>query len=100
MAIKNMTREEKRWQAEGDAHTLARAQEIQADKGRMGAAKKVAGQQAKELQKQTRAMQNVANRGTSNNPANKTAIKKTTAKKSSGTRPKNSGKASRGGRRK
>ncbi len=96
MAIRNMTTDEKRWQAEGDAHTLARAQEVQGDKSRMSAARKVAATQAKELQKQTTAMQNVARKKTPAKPARKVS----TAKKSSGARSKNSGKASRGGRRK
>ncbi len=82
MPHKRMTKEEKHWQAESDAHTLANAQEIQKDKGRMGAAKKVAGEQAKELQQRTTAMRNIAQRKTPTapNPVRKTT-KKTTARK-------------------
>lgn len=38
---------DKKWQAEDDARTLMRAEEIKADKGRLGKAKSVAAQQAK-----------------------------------------------------
>lgn len=85
MPHKRMTKEEKHWQAEGDAHTLARAQEVQGDPKRMSAAKRIAVEQAKELQKQTRAMQNVARKKTPTaaNPARK-AAKKTTVRKATG----------------
>ena len=42
MAPRKMTKEEKEWQAESDAHTLATAEEIALDKSRLAAAKKKA----------------------------------------------------------
>ena len=52
---------EKDWQAESDAHTMAAYQEIMSDKARMNRAIKVAQQQAKDLNKRAAAMQTVAN---------------------------------------
>ncbi len=46
-----MSAEEKRWQAEGDVHTLMRAEEIKANKTRMAAAKREAARQAAEARK-------------------------------------------------
>jgi hypothetical protein len=43
--------EEMKWRAEDDLRTLQRAQEIQADKARMGMAKRMAAQQVKALSK-------------------------------------------------
>lgn len=42
--------DEKRFQAEDDMRTLTRAKEIEADKARMAAAKRVAEQKIKEMQ--------------------------------------------------
>lgn len=42
MAPRKMTKEEKEWQAEQDAHTLAAAEEIATNKSRLTAAKKKA----------------------------------------------------------
>lgn len=42
-----MSAEDKKWRAQSDAETLARAQEIQADKSRHGAAKAHAAKEAK-----------------------------------------------------
>lgn len=53
--------QEQKWQAEEDAHTLARYQEILGDKARMGRAVKVAKQQAADLNKRANLMQNAAN---------------------------------------
>lgn len=58
-------RQEQKWQAEEDAHTMARYQEILGDKARMGRAVKVAQQQAKDLNKRATVMQNVAKTKTS-----------------------------------
>ena len=59
-----MTREEKQrelqWQAEDDARTMARYQEIMNDKNRMNRAVKVAKKQADDLQKRTNIMKKVA----------------------------------------
>lgn len=52
--------QEQKWQAESDADTMARYQEIVGDKARMGRAVKVAKQRASDLTKRATAMQNVA----------------------------------------
>lgn len=51
-----------KWQAEDDAMTMARYQEIMNDKARMNRAVKVAQNQANELQKRANNMKKVANR--------------------------------------
>ena len=43
--------DEKKWQAEDDMRTLTRAKEIEADRTRMAAAKRIAEQKIKEMQK-------------------------------------------------
>jgi len=48
------------WQAEDDANTMARYQEIVSDKARMSRAVKAARQQAASLTKRANAMQSVA----------------------------------------
>ena len=55
-----MTKEDLKWQAESDASTMARYQEIISDKARMNRAIKVAQKQASDLNKRASAMQNVA----------------------------------------
>ena len=55
-----MSKEDLKWQARGDADTMARYQEILNDKPRMNRAIKEAERQAKDLQKRTNAMQNAA----------------------------------------
>ena len=45
------TEESKRWQAEDDLRTLQRAKEIESNRARMSAAKKVATIQIKQLEK-------------------------------------------------
>lgn len=55
-----MSKQDLQWQAESDASTMARYQEILGDKARMNRAIKVAQQQAKDLNKRAAAMQNVA----------------------------------------
>ena len=52
--------EEKRWQAEGDAETMARYEEIMADTARRNAAIKVAKERAADLNKRANAMSRVA----------------------------------------
>jgi hypothetical protein len=52
--------DERKWQAESDAETMARYQEILSDKGRMNRAMKVAKQRAEDLTKRANAMQSVA----------------------------------------
>ena len=52
--------EQQKWQAQDDAYTMARYQEIKADKARMSRAVKVAQQQAKGLEAQAKAMKKVA----------------------------------------
>ena len=55
--LQTMTTDEKKWQAESDAETLARYQEIISDKNRKAAAVKVAKTRAAELAKRVQAMQ-------------------------------------------
>ena len=55
-----MTKQEKEWQAESDASTMAQYQEIMADKQRMNRAIKVANKKAADLTKRAQAMQSVA----------------------------------------
>lgn len=51
-----LSADEKRWQAESDANTLMRYQEILNDKRRMQAAQKEASRQAEKLTKQANAL--------------------------------------------
>ena len=51
-----MSADEKRWQAESDANTMMRYQEIMSDKKRMAAAQKAAKRQADALTKRANAM--------------------------------------------
>ncbi len=65
MSTLKTSREEQKWQAESDAHTMAQYQEILADKARMNRAIKVAQRQAQDLTKRANAMQSVARTKTS-----------------------------------
>lgn len=56
----SMNKDDLRWQAESDADTMARYQEIMGDKARMNRAIKVARTKAQDLSKRATAMQNVA----------------------------------------
>lgn len=56
-----MSAEQKRWQAESDAETMARYEEIMNDNTRRNAAIKVAKTRADELNKRASAMSRVAN---------------------------------------
>ena len=53
-------KQEQQWQAEDDARTMARYQEILSDKARMGRAIKEANKQAQDLNKRATAMRNAA----------------------------------------
>lgn len=53
--------EQLKWQAQDDAYTMARYQEIIKDKARAARATKVAAQQARDLEKQVKSMKAVAN---------------------------------------
>ena len=55
-----ITNEQKRWQAESDAETMARYEEIMADSSRRRAAISMAKQRASELNKRAEAMNRVA----------------------------------------
>lgn len=55
-----MSAQEKRWQAESDAETLARYQEIMQDRARRTAAMQAAKKRADELAKRAQAMQYAA----------------------------------------
>lgn len=71
MSTLKTSREEQKWQAESDAHTMAQYQEILADKARMNRAIKVAQRQAQDLTKRANAMQSVARTKTSSGRGNK-----------------------------
>ncbi len=58
--VSRISKDEQQWQAESDAQTMARYQEIMGDKNRMNRAIKVARQQAADLTKRASAMQSVA----------------------------------------
>ena len=73
--------QEQKWQAESDADTMARYQEIVGDKARMGRAVKVAQKRAADLSKRATAMQNVAS-FRNGGRLNSTARSKTTGSKS------------------
>lgn len=61
MAVPKMNAEQLRWQAESDADTMARYEEIMADKKRRSAAVKMAKEKASDLNKRANAMNRVAN---------------------------------------
>ena len=69
MAGKVMNADEKRWQAESDAETMARYEEIMGDASRRSAAIKVAKQKAADLTKRAGVMTRVA--GGSRTPKSK-----------------------------
>ena len=56
-----MTKQDLQWQAESDASTMARYQEIISDKARMNRAIKEANKQASDLNKRANAMKSAAN---------------------------------------
>ena len=56
----SISRDDLRWQAESDADTMARYQEIMGDKARMNRAIKVAKAKATDLSKRANVMQSVA----------------------------------------
>ena len=60
MAAK-MTKQDLQYQAEGDAYTMAKYQEIMSDKARMNRAIKEANKQAQDLTKRASAMKSAAN---------------------------------------
>ena len=61
-----LSKEDLKWQARGDADTMARYQEIINDKARMNRAIKEAEKQAKDLSKRASAMQSAAKVRTTN----------------------------------
>lgn len=66
MAIPKMNADQLRWQAESDAETMARYEEIMNDSRRRSAAVKVARTRAEQLTKQANAMNRVAGNSTTN----------------------------------
>lgn len=56
-----LSKQDLQWQAESDASTMARYQEIISDKARMNRAIKEANKQAHDLTKRASAMKNAAN---------------------------------------
>ena len=63
MATPKMNKEQLMWQAESDAETMARYEEIMNSSSRRNAAIKVAREKAADLNKRAAAMSNVANKG-------------------------------------
>lgn len=59
------TTEKQKWQAQEDAYTMARYQEIMADKARANRAVKFVNNQAKAMQKQANAMSSAIKRSSS-----------------------------------
>ena len=59
--MKATSKQEQQWQAEDDARTMARYQEIISDKTRMSRAIKEANKQANDLTKRAKVMKNAAN---------------------------------------
>lgn len=57
-----IAQDEARWQREDDARTLARAEEIKADKNRLAGATKEAGKMSKQLEKEAAAIKKVASK--------------------------------------
>lgn len=64
-------KEQQQWQAEEDARTMARYQEIMQDKSRMNRATKEAEKQARDLNKRASLMQNAAKARTSSKTSSK-----------------------------
>ena len=60
MAVKQ-SKQDLQWQAENDAYTMAKYQEILSDKARMNRAIKEAKKQAQDLNKRANAMRSAAN---------------------------------------
>lgn len=58
---RKMSKQDLQWQAESDAQTMARYQEIISDKARMNRAVKEANKQASDLSKRANAMKSAAN---------------------------------------
>jgi len=85
MAI-SMDAQEKKWQRESDAHTLAQAEEIKSDKGRLTGAKKEAKVMVKQTNKRAAAMKKVA--GTKASTSKPVPKKAASAKKSAPKRKK------------
>lgn len=67
---------EKQWQAEDDARTMARYQEIVADKARMGRAVREAKKQANDLLSRANAMGKAASASTSSRSVSRGTRKK------------------------
>jgi len=77
MAVK-MTKQDRIWQAQDDARTLATAEVIIQDKPRLALAQKAAARMAEERQKEAKAMGNIAKPGSKTPPSEKIKRKKRT----------------------
>jgi hypothetical protein len=75
----SMAAQDKKWEREDDARTLARSEEIRSDKARLSNAVKEAKVMAKVKEKEAQAMNKIASRNTAKTPPRNTA-KKTAAK--------------------
>jgi hypothetical protein len=71
MKSKALNRPEESWQAEMDAETLARAEEIRADKARLTKASKAAKKMVADAKTKATAMAKVARKGKTNARKNK-----------------------------
>lgn len=76
-----LTAEQKRWQAEQDAHTLAEAQRIAEDRGRLKMAKGAAQKMASDAAKRAQTLVKVAKTPSAKKAAKKAAPKRKAAKR-------------------
>lgn len=79
-----MTKQEKEWRAQSDAHTLARAEEIRQEPQRLKAAQVEAAKTAQEYKKAAANAAKVAKDKGSARPAKKASVKRAPAKRSGG----------------
>ena len=63
-----LTAQNRKWQQESDAHTLAEAEKIKSDKNRLGGAKKAAQRMAVDAQKSATSLKKVASSPTRKKP--------------------------------
>lgn len=86
--VSTLSKDEKRWRAESDAQTLAEAQRIAEDKGRLNLAKGAAQKMADDALKRARSLTNVAKTPVAKTPAQKKTAPKKTAPKKKGKAPR------------
>lgn len=86
MAPNKMTKEQKQWRAQDDAHTLAAAQQIAEDPARLKLAKNEAARMASDAAKRAQQLVTVAQTPTAKKAAKLVAAKKAAAPKKKITR--------------